>query len=144
MSTHDPRRDNTYGYGQQYPDPRFIAPPPPAPVNPEKNGFGLAAVILGVVGLFLCLSGFTGWLGFICGVIGFVLAIAGLARVSRNKATNKWTSVTGLVFSILAIFAGIAVTIMVFTAVDQFGNDMERYGDCIDNATTAAQIDACN
>lgn len=132
--------DNTYGYGQQYPDPRFIAPPPPAPVNPERNGLGIAAVICGPIGIFLCLTGFTGWLGFILGVIGFILAIAGLARVSRNKATNKWTAVTGLITSILAIFFGAIVTVMFFTAVDELGNDL----DCISNATTSAQIDACN
>jgi len=109
-------------------------------VNPEKNGFGLAAVILGPIGLFFCIMPITGWLGVILGFVGLIFGIAGLARVSKGKATNKKTAVTGLVFSLLAIVAGIAATVVFFSIVNDFGNDM----DCISRANTSAEINACH
>lgn len=112
--------------------------PVPNP-NPEKNGFGLAAVILGPIGLLLALIPLTGWLAIICGFTGLIFGIAGLARVSKNKATNKKTAITGIAACLLAIIGGIAAMVMFFSAVDEFGDSM----DCLDAADTLSEMDAC-
>lgn len=87
---------------------------PPAP----RNGLGLAALILGIVALPLCLTGLTAWLAIILGIIAVPLAIAGLARVRRGTATNRAVTIAGLVLGVVGIAGGIASTVVTIQAVD--------------------------
>jgi hypothetical protein len=164
MTTPNPN-DHTQAWSQQhpgqtpqYPDyptnpPGYYAPPQyygpqggyapqqaPAPVNPEKNGFGITGAIMGPVGLLFCLMPITGFIGLTIGFIGFVLSAAGLNRVSKNKATNKKTAVFGLVTCLLAIAFGIYGVVLFFQAMNDLGTGL----DCLSNADTTAEIDACN
>lgn len=120
------------GYNQGY--------APQQPVNPEKNGLGLASLILAVVGLVFGIIPFTGFICLILGIIGLALGFAGLSRVRKNKATNKKTSISGIVVSILAIALGIWGITIVFGAVD----DLDSGLDCLGNAETSSQIEACS
>ncbi|GAA4284227.1 hypothetical protein GCM10022261_17580 [Brevibacterium daeguense] len=93
------------GYPQYNPGP---------PQNSPKNGLGIAALVLGLVGIALAFIPFVGlFLSIPLGLIGAVLAIFGLVRVSKGVATNKVMSIFGLVTSILAIV--IAITSSVAT-----------------------------
>lgn len=134
-------------YGYQPAGYGNYGPPP----NPEKNGFGLTALILGIVGLLFCLVPLTGFIGFICGVIALIFGIAGISRVRKSKATNKKTSIAGTILGALAIAGGIWGMVIVFTAVDQLGTDLnnigddfENYSNCIENADTPEEISACD
>ncbi|NKS80096.1 DUF4190 domain-containing protein [Rhodococcus hoagii] len=119
--------------------------------NPERNGLGLAALILGIVGLLFCLVPLTGFIGLILGVIGLALGLAGLSRVRKAQASNKGVTISGIVLSALAVVGGIAGIVIVFTAVDQLGddlkqisNDWDSYSECISNADTPEEMNACN
>ena len=65
--------------GNQWTDQTRPAGAPPAgyapatAVNPEKNGLGLASLILGIIGLLFCLMPITGFIGFILGITGLLL-----------------------------------------------------------------------
>ncbi|MBP1160242.1 DUF4190 domain-containing protein [Rhodococcus sp. PvR099] len=133
--------------------PQFTTPPPgwqPVPQNPEKNGFGITAIITAIIGLLFCLMPITGFIGFILGVIALIFGLAGWGRVRKNKATNVKTAITGAVLGGLAIAGGIAGIVMFFTAVEDFGNDMDKigddwssYSDCMADADTSAEMAAC-
>lgn len=114
---------------------------PPEPVNPEKNGLGIAAIILGPIGLLLALVPLTGWLAIIVGFTGFCLGIGGIIRVKKKKASNPVTAGIGTVVSAAAIIAGFASMVVFFNAVDDFGNDLDEignkwdsYSECVENA----------
>lgn len=133
-----PQQPMPQGYGQM-------------PGNPERNGLGLAALILGIVGLLFCLVPLTGFIGLILGVTGLALGFAGLSRVRKAQASNKNTTISGIVLSAIAIVGGIVGIVIVFTAVDQFGddlnqisNDWDSYSECINNADTIEEMSACN
>ncbi|NIL74918.1 DUF4190 domain-containing protein [Rhodococcus sp. B10] len=123
-----PQHGGQYGYVQHQ------------PVNPEKNGFGLASLILAIVGLVFGIIPLTGFICLILGIIGLALGFAGLSRVRKNRATNKKTAISGIVVSVLAIALGIWGITIVFGAVD----DLDSGLDCISNADTAAQMEACS
>lgn len=76
-----------------------------------------------------CLMPITGFIGFILGVIALIFGLAGWGRVRKNKATTGKTAITGAILGALAIAGGIAGIVMFFTAVENFGNDMDKIGD---------------
>lgn len=139
--TYDPNFPPPGQYPGAWTAPQYV---PPASVNPEKNGFGLAAVIMGPIALLLALVPFTGWLGAIVAFVGLCLGVAGLARVGKGKASNKVTSIIGTVLCILGLVAGIASMVVFFNAVDQLGTDLDTYSNCIDAADTVSEMNACN
>lgn len=102
---------------QQWPPPRHPQPIAPAP----RNGFGIAALCLALIGLLFCLMPITGFIGLGLGLLGFLFAALGLGRVSKGLATNKKMSVTALILSVLAIVLGFISMKMFFDIVEGLG-----------------------
>lgn len=153
---------SSYGpYGGQYPPPgdpyggppagpppgSYPPPPPqpyagyaPPPVGP-RNGFGIAALILGVLGLLFCwtIAG-----GIVLGVVAIILGALGRGRVKRGEATNSGLAISGIMLGALAIVLGlvfIPIWISFFSSLG-FGD----YVDCMQKAgnDTTAQLQCEN
>jgi Domain of unknown function (DUF4352) len=106
-------------YGQQqYPTQQQW--PPPQPVAP-RNGFGITALALSLIGLLFCLMPITGFIGLGLGLLGLLFAALGLGRVSKGLATNKGMSIAGLILSVLAIVLGFVSMKMFFDIVSGIG-----------------------
>lgn len=89
-----------------------IATPPPA--TAPRNGYGTAALVLGIVGVLLC------WVpvfGPILGAVGVLLGVFGLMRSNRGEATNKGSAISGIVLGGITALVGIIVTAATFAAV---------------------------
>lgn len=114
-----------YPYQPGYPPPGYAAPQPVAP----KNGLGIAALILAVIGL---LSVATVFAPILLGAIAVVIGILGRGRVKRGTADNGGVAVAGIVLGALAIVVGLAF-IAIWTTVwkDVRGGD---YIDCVQKA----------
>jgi hypothetical protein len=118
-----PRR----GEYDQYP-PQQYGPPPGGqqrwpqqqPVAP-RNGFGITALALSLIGLLFCLMPITGFIGLGLGLLGFLFAALGLGRVRKGVATNKGMSIAGLILSVLAIVGGFIAMKMFFDIVEGIG-----------------------
>lgn len=140
-----PQNYDPNSYTQQ-PPPNYGGPQqsygdaPQHPTNPEKNGFGLASLILALVGLVFGIVPLTGFICLILGIVGLALGFAGFSRVRKNRATNKKTAIFGIVLSIGAIALGIWGISIVFGAVD----DLDNSFDCLGSAETVEQIEACS
>jgi hypothetical protein len=91
------------------------------PAATPKNGFGIAALALSLIGLLFCLMPITGFIGLGLGLLGFLFAALGLGRVRRGVATNKGMSIAALVLSVLAIVGGFIAMKMFFDIVGNFG-----------------------
>ncbi|MDT5090110.1 MAG: hypothetical protein QOG47_2817 [Mycobacterium sp.] len=128
------RRENPTGApdpGPLYPYQPGEPPPyyaPPQPVTP-KNGLGIAALVLAVVGL---LSVATVFAPIILGVIAVVIGAVGRGRAKRGIANNGGIAIAGIVLGGLAIVVGLAF-IAIWTTVwkDVRGGD---YIDCMQKA----------
>lgn len=132
-----------YGaYPGSYPPPPPPPPPyagyAPPPAGP-KNGLGIAALVLAIVGLVFC---WTVAGGVILGAVAVVLGFVGRSRVKRGEATNGGIAIAGIVLGFLAIVVSlvfIAIWIGVFEEVG--GTD---YVDCLNKAgNDATAIQNC-
>src|SRR5918996_6386712 len=107
----------------EYPYPQLAMsdfPQPPAPDQPQsvaqqapRNGPGIAALILGIIGvpsalvlgIIGVLSGFVPfffWVAGILGIIGLLLGFIGYGRFQRSEASNGTMALWGIVTSAVA------------------------------------------
>jgi hypothetical protein len=102
----------------------------PAPIAP-RNGLGIAALILAIVGLLLCWS-VVG--GVIVGIFAAVMGFIARGRVNRGEANNGGVAIAGIVLGFLSILAGLAfIPIYVFifrqTGIGDFYECMTKAGN---------------
>lgn len=116
--------------------PQQWGPPPnyQQPVYAPRNGLGIAALVLGICGILSGIIPFFFWFALIAGVIGLILGLVGFGRTRKGYATNRKTSVAGLLLSAGAIAMGIWGAVILFQATDQLMNDL---GSATDSAPAA-------
>lgn len=126
--------------------PQF-SPPPSAPYTPQtqpKNGFGIAALVLGIVGIVLGLIPAVGIvLAILLGLIGIVFGILGFLRANKGIATNKVMAIVGTVLSVLAIVVGIISLILSIAFVSSVNDAIEEsQNDPVTGSTAPASDQA--
>jgi hypothetical protein len=109
----------------------------------RRNGFGTAALVIGVVALVLVVLLLFSPLGALLGLVAVLCGIVGLVRANRGEADNRGQAVGGLVTGAIALLLGIFFTISVGTWFATHVNDFRRFGDCMDNANTPAARERC-
>ena len=132
-----------YGaYPGGYPPPpqpySGFAPPPTGP----RNGLGIAALVLAIVGLVFC---WTVAGGVILGLIAVIIGFVAQGRVKSGEATNGGVAIAGIVLGFLAIIVSlifIPIWIGVFatrsagrttsTACPRPGSDNQAIQKCAD------------
>lgn len=95
---------------------------PPAQLQQPKNGFGIAALVLGIIALILGFIPFVSLFTSIpLGLLGAIFSILGLVRISKRVATNKIMTVFGLIASVLAILLALTSSIVTGALIGSFG-----------------------
>lgn len=118
------------GYPGSYPPPppQPYAGYTPPPMGP-RNGLGVAALVVAIIGLVFC---WTVVGGVILGVVAVIIGFVGRGRVTRGEATNGGVAIAGIVLGFLAIIVSlifIPIWIGVFDEVGASG-----YVDCLSKA----------
>ena len=112
------------------------------PIAAPKNGFGIAALVLGILAIVLSWSGIG---GIVLGVLAIIFAILGIRRASRQLATNRGMAISGLVTGIVGLIIGIIVAIALGSFLSVFGNTINDLKTCLQNANgDQAQIQQCD
>lgn len=95
----------------------------------RANGLGLAAMILGIVGLVLSLV----LVGIVPAVVAVVLGVLGRRRVRRGEADNGGQALVGIITGVSGIVVAVIVGVVlaVFVNTDSFQN----YLDCVHHAS---------
>jgi hypothetical protein len=119
-------------------------PPTPQPylVKP-RNGAGVAALVLGLLGLVLTLLVLPSPLGALLGLLAVVFGIIGIGRAGRGEATNRGQAVTGLITGILALALGVLLTIAIRGYVQDHASDFSDLARCLNAASTNQERTAC-
>jgi Domain of unknown function (DUF4190) len=114
-----------YGAYPGYPPPQpYIgyAPPPAAP----KNGLGIAALVIAIIGLFTVFG------GLLLGVVAVILGFIGWGRARRGEATNAGVAIAGIVLGFLGIILSIVAIFIVVSFFNNVGGT--DYVDCLSRA----------
>lgn len=106
----------------------WMQAPPPGYLPQPRNGYGVTALVLAIVGLVFSLVPLTGFIALICGGLAVLFALLGLGRVRRGQADNKRLTITGLVLGALALVIGFIGVIIVFTATNKLATDLSKIG----------------
>lgn len=130
-----------------------MPPPPPsyeggtgypgqgAPLGAPKNGFGIAALVLGILAIVLSWSAVG---GIVFGVLAIIFAILGMRRASQGVATNKGMSISGLVTGIVGLIIGVIVAVAVGSFLSVFGGTFNNFTDCVKQAgNDQAKVQQC-
>lgn len=123
-------------------------PPPPMPYGEYpgappvlRNGLGVAALVVAIIGL---LGSFSVAGGIVLGIAAVILGFLGRNRVRRGEADNGGVALAGIVLGVLAIIAGlffIAIWVGMFKEVgaggyfeclQQAGQDRTKVQECAD------------
>ncbi len=131
------------GYDQQ--PPSYGAPagyqgqPPPGGYGAQKkNGFGVAALVLGVLSLVFF---WTGIGGLVFGGLALAFGILGRRRVSRQQADNGGVALAGLITGALGLLLGLVIVIVAIVVFAR--GDFSSLTECSNAATTQADLDQC-
>ncbi|WP_327307016.1 DUF4190 domain-containing protein [Streptomyces sp. NBC_01298] len=116
------------GYGAGYPGgPQMPGFPPPPPAT---NGLAVAALLLGVFGIFVGLIPFFFWAGALLAVTGVGLGIAGVVK-SRKGAPRGTMAAIGTALAVLGLAASVGgwfITTRVIDEIDQtIADNRSRY-----------------
>jgi hypothetical protein len=118
------------GYPGSYPPPppqpySGYAPPPVAP----KNGLGIAALVVAIIGLVFC---WTVVGGVILGVGAVIIGFVARGRVKRGQATNGGVAIAGIVLGFLAIIVSLVFIPIWIGMFDEMGGS--DYVECVSKA----------
>ena len=121
-------------YGQPYQQQQYGS----VQRGPARNGLGIAALVLGILGLLTSIF----VVGGVLGLVAIVLGVMGLGRVKRGEATNRGMAIAGIVLGALAVLlaALVGFGLATFLNSDEFSSVRECLTEAGDDQ---AAIEAC-
>jgi hypothetical protein len=118
------------GYpGGYYPPPQPYGAHPPAPVAPRKDGLGISALIVAILGLLLSWS-VVG--GVVLGVVAVILGFVGRGRFKAGEASNGGVALAGIVLGALAVVVSLVFIAIWYGAFSDMGG--ADYLNCVSRA----------
>lgn len=89
-----------------------------------KNGFGIAALALGIIALIFGFVPFVSLFTAVpLGLLGVVFGVLGLVRAAKRVSTNKVMTIFGLIASSLAILLALTSSIVTGAFIGSLGDD---------------------
>lgn len=111
----------------QYTQPQQPYAPTQTPgTRPARNGLGISALVLGIIGTVSGLVPLLFWLAGILGLIALILGLAGRGRVKRGEATNKGVTTFGAVLGLVALILSVVGAVLTFKAVDDVVSEIDK------------------
>ena len=109
----------------------------------QRNGLGVAALVLGVASLVAAASFVLFPLALIGGLIGAVVGVIGLVRARRDEASNRGQAAIGLICSFLALALAVVLTARVGTWAKDNRTPLLRLEKCLAKAQDGPAVGAC-
>ncbi|MFD8482867.1 hypothetical protein [Kitasatospora sp. NPDC059673] len=92
-------------------------PPYAVPAAPPRNGMGITALVLGIVGLVLCLPLILFWLSWLPALLAVIFGSIGLSLARKGLATNRAMALTGTVLGLVGLVASVCIGVLAVAAV---------------------------
>ncbi|MEV7104418.1 DUF4352 domain-containing protein [Streptomyces atroolivaceus] len=94
--------------------------------RPARNGLGISALVLGIIGTVSGLIPLFFWLAGILGLIALILGLAGRGRAKRGEATNKGVTTFGAVLGLVSLILSVVGAVLTYKAVDDVVTDINK------------------
>ncbi|RLU80613.1 hypothetical protein CTZ27_34485 [Streptomyces griseocarneus] len=95
-------------------------------VESPRNGAGIAALVLGLIGASIAGVPFLFWAGAILGVLAVVFGVVGIGRARNGAATNKTMAIVGTVFGGLACALAVVGLLLTVGVIDKVKKDIDE------------------
>ncbi|MCW2743752.1 MAG: hypothetical protein JWM48_302 [Mycobacterium sp.] len=103
-----------YGYGQ-----------------PPRNGFGIAALVLGILALIFCWT-IVG--GILFGILAIIFGILGRGRARRGEASNGGLALAGLITGAVGLVLAVVFAVVGVGLVASHSSDLSNFQQCLSSA----------
>jgi hypothetical protein len=105
---------------------------PSAYLPPPRNGFGVTALVLGIIAVVGCITSF---LAIAIGIAAIVFGALGQGRAKRGEATNGGMALAGIILGAIGVLLGAAVlAIGIVGIMEDAGKDGPRRGPSSSNS----------
>ncbi|MDD5305792.1 MAG: hypothetical protein PHU25_00585 [Deltaproteobacteria bacterium] len=92
---------------------------------------GMAALVLGILGIVLCWIPFAGWAGILLALAGAVL---GVLTLRKGLKDDKWMAIASLPIGVVAIAYGLFIQISWIRGAQYVGEQYNQVGQILDDA----------
>lgn len=111
--------------------------PGPAPIK-QGNGFGITALILGIIAIIFSFIPLVGMVSFFVGGLAVIFAIIGLTRKNRTKGM----SIAGLILGVAGIVIAGIMTAVTAAFVSSVDTEMNKETTIVYKATSENEASA--
>jgi hypothetical protein len=99
-------------------------PVPPGPTGVQgpqaaRNGLGVTALVLGIIGALSGIPMLLFWLAGPLGVLALIFGLIGFGRARKGGATNKGVALTGTILGVIALILSVVGAVVTLTAVNE-------------------------
>lgn len=113
-------------------------PPAPAaqPVQKQGNGFGVTALVLGIIGLVLAVIPVINIFTAIpLGILAIIFGIIALVKAPSRGGKGKGTGGTGLVLGVVAVLVAILVNVWIVNFFEDNADQIreDTIADCVES-----------
>lgn len=113
-------------------------PPYPIPVPQPRNGMGITALVLGIVGVILGLTVLLFWVSWLPALLAVVFGSVGLSYARRGLATNRAMALAGVILGAAGLLISAGVGVLAAVAVKEVADD-RRAAEKKEKASAAAE-----
>ncbi|MFE7532138.1 hypothetical protein ACFU7Y_41540 [Kitasatospora sp. NPDC057542] len=118
-------------------------PPYPIPAPQPRNGLGIAAMVLGIVGVALSLAVILFWLSWLPALLAVVFGAIGLGYVRKGLATNRAMALAGVILGVTGLLVSVGAGVFVVARVHEVNEERQAEADAararFEAATKAAE-----
>ncbi|MFD4656234.1 hypothetical protein ACFWP2_11460 [Kitasatospora sp. NPDC058444] len=117
--------------------------PMPMPAPQPRNGLGIAALVLGILGVVLGLAVILFWLSWLPALLAVVFGAIGLGYARRGVATNRAMALAGVILGVTGLLVSVGAGVFVVSRVQTVKEERRAEADAerarSEAATKAAQ-----
>lgn len=112
--------------------------PYPAPMPQARNGMGVTALVLGIVGVVLGLAVILFWVSWLPALLAVIFGFVGLSHARRGLATNKSMALAGVILGAAGLLISAGLGVFAAVAVKVAADDVRSKVDEV-KASAAAE-----
>ncbi|WP_406210201.1 DUF4190 domain-containing protein [Kitasatospora sp. NBC_01560] len=116
-------------------------PPYLLPAPQPRNGLGIAAMVLGIVGTVFGLTVILFWLSWLPALLALVLGLVALRQVRKGVAANRGVALAGVILGVAGLLVSVGGGVFVVSRV-QAAHDKQRADENAARARAEAAVAA--